>query len=216
MKKVMRRQAGFTLLEIIVVLAVLGALAAMLTPAVFRYIEDANRARVQNDTRVIAGAIQRMYADTGRWPFYASGTGKIAYAAATDAAILSSNGACVNAAAATLASCDDAEPEVGTSGYVATALADSLARQLITNTGVAYLTSGPRAWKGPYLEAIPALDAWGRSYLVNIDNADPDDATPEWVVVISAGPDGILDTVLTTLVTGNPSVGGDDVLSRVK
>ena len=115
-----------------------------------------------------------------------------------------------------LATCDNAEPvtDSGTT-WVFTGKADSLTRQLITNAS-SYPTSGGRAWKGPYVDAIPALDPWGRSYLVNIANADPDAATNKWVVVISAGPDGNLDTAADTLGTANPTVGGDDVVARVK
>ena len=215
MKTAIRNQKGFTLLEIIVVLAVLGALSAMLTPVVFRYIDDANRTRAQGDTQTLAAAIQQMYKDTGRWPFYAVGTGKNSYVSGTDAALLSSNSAC-DLADTDLATCDNAEPvtDSGTT-WVFTGKADSLARQLITNAS-SYPTSGGRAWKGPYVDAIPALDPWGRSYLVNIANADPDAATNKWVVVISAGPDGNLETAADTLGTANPTVGGDDVIARVK
>ena len=95
MKKVGSNERGFTLLEIIVVLAVLGALASMLAPVVFRYIDDANQARAQADTRTIAASIGQMYKDTGRWPYYAATTGQgpVAFAAG-DAVILTSNPAC--------------------------------------------------------------------------------------------------------------------------
>src|SRR5437773_8445555 len=113
MKKTVRNQKGFTLLEIIVVLAVLGALAAMLTPVVFRYIDDANLTRAQGDTQTIAAAIQQMYKDTGRWPFYKVGTGPLTIAPATDAATLTSNPAC-NAAAPAAMACDTTAPVTGT------------------------------------------------------------------------------------------------------
>jgi len=220
MRTVIRNQKGFTLLEIIVVLAVLGALAAMLTPVVFRYIDDANRTRAQGDTQTIAAAIQQMYKDTGRWPFYKVGTGALTIAAATDAATLTSNPACSGAAPAAM-SCDTTAPVTGTGwGNFSTVLTSGLATQLITN-GITtpYTTSGPRAWKGPYLDAIPATDPWGRSYLVNIANADPNiegSTTQKWVIVISAGPDGNIDTAADSVVNTNPAVAGDDVIARVK
>ena len=216
MKPVIRSQKGFTLLEIIVVLAVLGALAAMLTPVVFRYIDDANRTRAQGDANTMAAAIQQMYKDTGRWAFYASGTGKLTYTTGTDAAILTSNTGCTGAPA--VMTCDTTSPITGGAwGSFATQKATSLTSQLISNTP-AYLTSGGRAWKGPYLDAIPALDPWGRSYLVNILNADPDaeGSTQKWVIVLSAGPDGNVDTAADTAGTANPAVAGDDVIARVK
>ena len=222
MKKIRRGQKGFTLLEIIVVLAVIGALAAMLAPVVFRYIDDAKRAQAQSDTNTIASAIQQMYKDTGRWPFYKDGVGALKLAA-TDAVVLSSNEAC-GAALITTAAADITAPAVGDSGMpTTTSLCDSLANQLIKNlpkfAGTPYKTDGARAWRGPYLERIPALDPWGRSYLVNIGNADPSAetfATQKWVVAISAGPDGILQTVVSVLANSNQQVVGDDVVARVK
>ena len=218
MNKVIRNNKGFTLLEIIVVLAVLGALAAMLSPVVFRYIDDANRARAQGDANTIAAAIQQMYKDTGRWAFYDNGVGKLTYTSGTDTAILTSNNLC-NSATPQAMSCNTTAPVTGGSwGDFSTVKADSLAGQLIENDP-AYSTARPRAWSGPYLEAIPALDPWGRSYLVNIGNADPDaegSTTQKWVVVISAGPDGNIDTSATSVVNTNPAVSCDDVISRVK
>jgi prepilin-type N-terminal cleavage/methylation domain-containing protein len=217
MTNIRRGQKGFTLLEIIVVLAVIGALAAMLAPVVFRYIDDAKKAQAQADTNTIASAVQQMYKDTGRWPFYKVGTSKLTLTAAADALLLTSNDSCDFAANA--AACDSTRPDDSASLWTA-ALAgktDSLTKQLIKNTPV-YATTGGRAWKGPYLDRIPALDPWARSYLVNIGNADPnaEGSAQKWVVVLSAGPNGILETDPTLLGTANPSPGGDDIIARVK
>src|SRR5688572_16971638 len=113
MTNVMKNEKGFTLLEIIVVLAVLGALAAMLSPVVFRYIDDANRARAQADVTTLATAVQRMYADTGRWAFYATGTGPVAYASSTMATTLTSDSDC-DLSDTDLTTCDGQEPTAGT------------------------------------------------------------------------------------------------------
>lgn len=215
MKNVSHNQKGFTLLEIIVVLAVLGALAAMLTPVVFRYIDDANRTRAQNDVSAIAAAINQMYKDTGRYPYYAAGDGQegIPYASGTDAYFLTSNDGC-DTADTDLAACDAEAPAVGSAtGWTTSQKADSITNQLIQNTPT-YATTGPRAWKGPYLDAIPALDPWGRSFLVNIGEATPGSA--EAVFVLSAGANGTIETNGDTPGTSNPTVGGDDVVARVK
>lgn len=218
MNEIRRGQKGFTLLEVIVVLAVIAALAAILAPVVFRYIDDAKKAQAQADTNAIAAAIQQQYKDTGRWAFYKTGTGKLAYTSGTDAALLTSNAVCTGVQAAEL--CDTTAPNDSTTGSkwaLATAFSDSLADQLISNTP-AYSTSGGRAWKGPYLDRIPALDPWGRSYLVNVGNADPtaEGATQKWVIVISAGPNGNLETDPTAAGTTSPSAVGDDIVARVK
>lgn len=211
-------QKGFTLMEIIVVLAVIAALAAILTPVVFRYIDDAKKGQAQADVNAISAAIQQMYKDTGRWAFYKSGTSKLTHTAADDAALLSSNESCTGATAP--ATCDATAPNDSTSGTkwaLATALTDSLANQLVKNTPV-YSTTAQRPWKGPYLAKIPTLDPWARSYLVNIGNADPnaEGANQKWVIVISAGPNGNLETDPTKKGTDNPAATSDDIVARVK
>lgn len=215
----MKNQRGFTLLEIIVVLAVLGALAAVLSPVVFRYIDDANRSRAQADVRVIATAIHQMYTDTGRYPYFVDGTRSTRNHGPTDALFLTSNDAC-NANPAPTGGCDTTRPTVGggTGWPDLTAWrTQALTSQLIENDP-GYVTTGTTAWRGPYLQRVPPLDPWGHSYLVNIINANP--ATPtSWVVAVSAGPDGILQTMHSGTgagLTENPMVGGDDVIARVK
>ena len=219
MTNAVRNSKGFTLLEIIVVLAVLGALAAALSAVVFRYIDDSNRARAQGDARVIATAIRQMYADTGRYPYFVDGTRATRNHGPTDALFLTSNDAC-NANPAPTGGCDTTRPAAagGTGWPDLTAWrVQSLVSQL-TENDPGYATTGTTAWRGPYLGQVPAVDPWGRSYLVNIINANP--ATPtSWVVVVSAGPDGILQTMHSGTgagLTENPSVGGDDVIARVK
>ena len=214
-KRANGNQKGFTLLEIIVVLAVVGSLAAMLSPVVFRYIDDANVTQAQNDTNVIAAAIQQMYTDTGRWAFYHDGTGQLSHQS-NDADYLTSNPDCdLNN---DLDECDDTAPVKGPGWDDGPA--DALANQLILNDlhDNDYAETGSRAWRGPYLDTIPDVDPWGRSYLVNIGNADPNiEGTDQpWVIVISAGPDGNIDTAGNTASNANPGVAGDDVIARVK
>jgi prepilin-type N-terminal cleavage/methylation domain-containing protein len=210
---------GFTLLEIIVVLAVLGALAAILSPVVFRYIDDANRARAQGDVRVIASAIRQMYTDTGRYAYFVDGTRVTRNHGPTDALFLTSNNAC-NANPAPTGGCDTTRPTAAAGTEwpdLASWRTQSLASQLIENDP-GYATTGTTAWRGPYLGEVPSVDPWGHSYLVDIINANP--ATPtSWVIAVSAGPDGILQTAhsgAAAVLTANPTVGGDDIIARVK
>ena len=229
MTNVMKNEKGFTLLEIIVVLAVLGALAAMLSPVVFRYIDDANQARAQADVRTIATAIQRMYSDTGRWAYYADGNGATAYASTTDAAYLVSGtcllegtaadnlGECITAANATLTGTPLTTFLGSAAGWTQADNADGLTRQLVTNegdAGVRYNATGVgRLWKGPYTDAIPAVDAWGNPYLVNIGDAA---TSAQAVFVVSAGLNGVVETSASTDSTTNLTPGGDDIIARVK
>ena len=209
-------EQGFTLLEIIVVLAVLGALAAILSPVVFRYIDDANRSRAEADANTIAASIQQVYKDTGRWAYHANAAGQVPYQAGTDAAVLTSNTAATCASDGNVADDDNQAPVDGSgdaSWSLSSALCHTLASHVVSN-GRSYPTSGPRQWRGPYLDTIPAGDPWGRSYLVNIANANP--SGTNWVIVLSAGPNGTIETDSTQAVTGTLVVGGDDIIARVK
>jgi prepilin-type N-terminal cleavage/methylation domain-containing protein len=223
--------AGFTLLEIIVVLAVIAALAAILTPVVFRFIDDARTNEAKANANMLATAIVQLFKDTGRWPFCKNCQGPLAYQAAADADHLTSNEACTGAAA--LSTCDTRAPADGTAGALwamGAGRADSLTNHLIKNTpfggtagSAAYATTGAKKWKGPYLDRSPGTDPWGRSFVVNIKNADPakeqSDTTANglrWTIVISGGPDGTLQTDPTTFAVANPSPVGDDVVARAK
>jgi len=59
---------AFTLIELIVVIAVIGILAAIIAPNAFRTIEKSKIARAAGDMKAIRGAATSYYADTGTWP----------------------------------------------------------------------------------------------------------------------------------------------------
>ncbi len=61
---------GFTLIELAVVLAIIAILAAVLTPMVTGYIDQARETRAQSDVRAIATAILGYQRDTSRFPVY--------------------------------------------------------------------------------------------------------------------------------------------------
>jgi general secretion pathway protein G len=226
-----RSQGGFTLIEMIVVLAVIGTLATLITPRIFPYVEEAKLIKAQADVNMIAAGITKFYKDTGRWPFEKVGTSSAAYSSGTDAAILTSNPACQGTAIGGGTPCDANAPSdasTGSSWTLATAVGDSLQDQLVYNdpfgaAGTAYTMSGKKAWNGPYLFNIPALDPWSHSYFVNIASANPaleGAATQEWVIAISAGPDGELDTatgeVWTSHAAGEVVPEGDDIVAVIK
>lgn len=62
------RRAAFTLLEVLIVVAILVILGGAASVAYFRYLEDAKAGRAQNDMRVIAGVYQKYYGENGHWP----------------------------------------------------------------------------------------------------------------------------------------------------
>jgi hypothetical protein len=86
---------------------------------------------------------------------------------------------------------------------------------MLSNTpkGGAYPAVGEVSWKGPY-QNVFAADPWGNAYLVNIVDMS---ATPsEAVWVISAGPNGAMDTDADQVLTAPPVIGGDDIGFRIQ
>ncbi|HEX9772963.1 MAG TPA: type II secretion system major pseudopilin GspG [Steroidobacteraceae bacterium] len=62
------RHAGFTLLEIMVVVVILGILAALVAPNVIRRIDDANVTKARQDIRAIETALNLYRMDNFRYP----------------------------------------------------------------------------------------------------------------------------------------------------
>ena len=63
-----RRAAGFTLLEIMVVVVILGILAALVAPNVIRRIDDANVTKARQDIRALETALNLYRMDNFRYP----------------------------------------------------------------------------------------------------------------------------------------------------
>jgi general secretion pathway protein G len=63
-----RRQQGFTLLELIIVVAVIGILATIAMPRLLHTPERAREAVLKTDLRTFRSALDQHYADKGRYP----------------------------------------------------------------------------------------------------------------------------------------------------
>lgn len=63
-----RTAAGFTLIEIMVVVVILGILAALVAPNVISRIDDAQITKVRQDIRVIENALKLYRLDNFRYP----------------------------------------------------------------------------------------------------------------------------------------------------
>lgn len=66
------QQAGFTLVEMIGVMAVIAILASVATPRIIDSIEDAKISSFVQQTKTLEGAAAKFYADTGKWPVFES------------------------------------------------------------------------------------------------------------------------------------------------
>jgi prepilin-type N-terminal cleavage/methylation domain-containing protein len=76
-----RRRVGFTLIEILIVVTIIGIIARVALPQVLRIRLKARAARIVTDMEVIRGAAFQVYADSGYWPAAAAtGTASTAMA----------------------------------------------------------------------------------------------------------------------------------------
>lgn len=76
MKKNMKKK-GFTLIELIVVIAILGILAAILVPRFGGFQEKARKTQALVDAKQIATALDSYYAENDKWPDTAAESQKV-------------------------------------------------------------------------------------------------------------------------------------------
>ena len=67
-RRVKSANAGFTLIELIVVFAILALLISVAAPRYFSHIERAKEATLKQDLSVMRDAIDKFYGDKGRYP----------------------------------------------------------------------------------------------------------------------------------------------------
>ncbi|MEA2063099.1 MAG: prepilin-type N-terminal cleavage/methylation domain-containing protein [Gemmatimonadota bacterium] len=221
----MRNNKGFTLIEIIVAVALVAILSAAIAPSVLNNIAQGRISRAQSDVQAIASAIVRFRTDTGYYPrmievrgdttkisFLASEAGAWAQAAAAEewpTAMSSSAGAD--------ASCEDYTSHLirGMSRQGDLTGADS--------TYYYYRSDNPIdpnkiGFRSSLMNSDPT-DPWGHRYMCNVRSLE---VVGEPVWIISAGPDGLFQTDMTQgdpAVTGNgasATLDGDDIGYRVQ
>jgi len=218
MKKLSKDKKGFTLIEVIVVIAVVAILAAILTPTITRNIEDSKTSRTKNEVQVIAASIASLYKDTGGWPYTnANGpSGGVDRVLGNSATV--PTGAGPSAGSGTV--------NWGTYG-VSKPLADYIYYNNPDNdtgpnnqnqSNQDYPTSGNYAWRGPYADQGLFDDAWGRSYVISARYFPGNTRTStagHRVFILSAGPNGLWSTPysdgVTRLTNPDDGVRDDDI-----
>jgi len=196
---------GFTLIEVIVAIAVVAILAGIITPSVIKHLDDSKRARAQNDCQVVGSTLASFYKDTGRWPNM-DASGATGAAALT---LLVGEGATPTAAGA-----------AANWGQATTAAtADLMAYHLVSNRPKnqavnIYNATGEFRWSGPYHTSFTS-DPWGNRYAVNVGNMF---SANNAVWVISAGPNGVINTAFNQAIPNNGvlALAQDDIGYRLR
>jgi prepilin-type N-terminal cleavage/methylation domain-containing protein len=189
---------GFTLIELAVVLAIIAVLAAILTPLVTGYLDQARIARAQADVRTIADALKLHQRDTTKFPIYLS------------------NGVIIGTGKTVIGGPGNEPTESVTWGSLAATTLSTTTLEAYINgnfTSVSTSNAFPKSgFRGPYIANIEA-DPWGNKYLVNANHLHGNDYHS---FVISAGPDGDLDTTKDQVITSTVVVGSDDIMAVIK
>ncbi|MBI4610632.1 MAG: hypothetical protein HY726_16675 [Candidatus Rokubacteria bacterium] len=199
-----RGEYGVTMMELIVILGVLSVLAAILAPMVINYLDDAKKQKALSDVMTLQGTILRLTKDVGHFPLYKDGTqttGKL------DWELLQGPG-------------NDPQDHDSKKWLNAQGKTDDLENHLIKNNpgSKKYETDPTKSrflWRGPYMELI-GVDPWGNRYLVNIKNADPADNPAKVVWVLTAGPNGKIETDPDSLADSGALPVNDDIAVRIK
>lgn len=194
------KSKGFTLIELAVVLAIIAVLAAVLTPMVTGYLDQARVARAQADARTIADAIKLYQRDAGRWPVYASSVDYPNTIGGSKALIGGNNGS---------------NPANGVATWSVSTIVASSSLEVYINgnlTGLSANTFPKAGFRGPYIGSLDS-DPWGNRYILTAADLA---GTTNHAYVISAGPNGVMDTIMDQLVTGPFTAGTDDVVAVIK
>jgi len=214
----MRR--GFTLIEIIVVLAMVSILASILIPVVVKQMKDAYIARAKNETLIISSAILTLHKDTGKWPF----TNEPGPSGGIDRIV------------GDLEHIPQGETPNGHPGaynWGSIGIYKQISDYLFYNNpdentgeknqnegGQDYPIKGKNAWRGPYIDYEILDDPWGNSYVVNARYFPGNPrggslAVEHRIFVLSAGADALWSTAFTDTINRmtrpNDAPYGDDI-----
>jgi len=208
-----QNRQGFTLIEIVIAVAIVAIFAAAMSPMVFRHLEDAKISKAQNETEVIATAVLSYYKDVGKWPITntngPAGNGINRVVSSSNQA--TGNGPNAASGAGNWGAYGTSKP-LGDYLYYNNPDDDSRTDgSAASQNGQDWPTSGQGAWRGPYLENYSFDDPWGNAYVINSHyfQGRYTGSVRHKVFALSAGPNGLWETGFDD---GRPEdIQGDDV-----
>ncbi len=212
------KNKGFTLVEMVVILAVVAILAAILVPTVAKHIADSQIARANNEVQVIGSAIASLFKDTGFWPYTnADGpSGGVNRVLGNHSTVPTGVGPDAGSGASNWGTWDPVKPLYDYLYYNNPDGDTGPSNQGETGD---YPTSGQFMWRGPYLDKPLYDDPWGMSYVIsaryfpgNILMSNP---AGHRVLVLSAGLNKLwstpFDDGVTRYTTPDDSPRHDDI-----
>lgn len=205
---------GFTLMEIVIAVAIVAVFAAAISPMVFKHLEDAKLTRAQNETESLATAVLSYYKDTGTWPYTSANgpTGNGVTRAVSSPTVATGNGAGAGAGAGNWGTFGTAKM-LGDYLYYNNPDDDSSATGAgADQAGEDWAKTGHGSWRGPYVSAYSFNDPWGHAYVTNVrycPGGTYGGTVRHKVFVLSPGPDGVWQTAYSDAVTED--VAGDDI-----
>jgi len=225
--KTIKGKRGFTLIELIIVIAIVVALVAMFLPLALNKIDESNVTRAKADVDALATAVTSFFSSLGNFPscdgadcnplndaannlrFLAvgTGTGDLSTVYPADSGALWS-----------LTTQDDGTVPARNNAFNHLAMNNPNANATPNEVATDYVTT---RWNGPYISKL-SEDPWGAAYIVHIGSmqnsgcpvgstgAPPACTAPAtgrqgWI--LSAGPNGNLDTAPTATTLSADDIG---------
>lgn len=201
---------GFTLLEMAVVLAIIAVMAAIMTPIVTNYIDQARTARAAADVQSIGQAMTLHYRDTGKFPVWLTTTAASTGTTPDKDVLVSGTNAAIWTA-----------PTGSTHATGWTTATVGLLNTFLNTNSLGYSTSpstaSQLAYRGPYLDGLSGTDPWGDAYVVTSKYLATAGAnSTNWAFVISAGPNQTLDSTFAQPRTALLSTASDDITFLIR